>query len=87
MGNAESEKRDRGDSQILDLEIRLAAPVPTEGGAGRRNRAIGKNVDTSGKVRYPYSKEVRKYAGEEDVQKPDHTAQGGHQCLSGHSIF
>jgi hypothetical protein len=45
------------------------------------------NVETFGKVRYPYSKEVRKYAGEEDVKKPDHTAQGDHQCLSGHSIF
>jgi hypothetical protein len=53
----------------------------------KRRRAIRKNVENFGKVRYPYSKEVRKYAGQEDVKKPDHTAQGDHQCLSGHSIF
>jgi hypothetical protein len=55
--------------------------------ACRRCKGIGKDVEIFGKVRYPYSKEVRKYAGEEDVKKPDHTAQGDHQRLSGHSIF
>ena len=33
-------------------------------------------VDKNGEVMYPYNKEVRNHAREEDVQEPDHLAQG-----------
>ena len=36
----------------------------------------GRVVDKNEKVMYSYNKEVRNYACEEDVQEPDHLAQG-----------